>query len=220
MENDYQQHEHQHLPSYRRSYKACLACRQRKSRCELGDNWIPGAPCKRCHRQMKNCIFPTERLTAKSGTQLPSQEAQLPEPQLVSQGSLLTSIAGQGSQEEDQSPLTAANARTPSTSSARHDGNVSDSIIRTMISSGNDALEVLFDPVRHEAPRRYPGEWQGVIAGDAMAMQTHMPPQLPSSHSRLRGPTNASPAQTVWHACRFVKQGWFSADEAIYLVDM
>jgi hypothetical protein len=44
--------------SYRRSYKACLNCRQRKVKCDLGDISNPSKPpCARCRREGKECTF-------------------------------------------------------------------------------------------------------------------------------------------------------------------
>lgn len=44
--------------TYRRSYKACLNCRQRKVKCDLGDISNPGQPpCARCRREGKECTF-------------------------------------------------------------------------------------------------------------------------------------------------------------------
>ncbi|KAM0756614.1 hypothetical protein T439DRAFT_33663 [Meredithblackwellia eburnea MCA 4105] len=42
----------------RRSYRACLGCRAKKLRCDLGDVDAPQpGPCKRCRREMRECIF-------------------------------------------------------------------------------------------------------------------------------------------------------------------
>lgn len=45
-------------PKWRRNYKACLNCRIRKVKCDLGpvDNPHP-PPCERCRRQQRECLF-------------------------------------------------------------------------------------------------------------------------------------------------------------------
>ncbi|PAV15145.1 specific RNA polymerase II transcription factor [Pyrrhoderma noxium] len=42
----------------RRAYKACLHCRSRKAKCDLGDIDAPGQPpCARCKRERRECVF-------------------------------------------------------------------------------------------------------------------------------------------------------------------
>ncbi|KAK9475935.1 hypothetical protein V1514DRAFT_286427 [Lipomyces japonicus] len=53
---------------FRRSYKACLHCRERKVRCDLGSLDNPSdPPCARCKREGRNCEFvPSRRGGAKN----------------------------------------------------------------------------------------------------------------------------------------------------------
>src|SRR5438552_1592871 len=44
---------------YQRAYKACIACRKRKAKCDLGSSGQ--SPCARCRREHRECIFPAER---------------------------------------------------------------------------------------------------------------------------------------------------------------
>ncbi|VEU19866.1 DEKNAAC100123 [Brettanomyces naardenensis] len=49
---------HRKRPKFRRNYLACLNCRTRKVKCDLGDVESPhGPPCARCKRERKECIF-------------------------------------------------------------------------------------------------------------------------------------------------------------------
>ncbi|KAM0747854.1 hypothetical protein T439DRAFT_328522 [Meredithblackwellia eburnea MCA 4105] len=42
----------------RRQYRACLPCRSKKAKCDLGDPDSPQSPpCKRCRRESRECIF-------------------------------------------------------------------------------------------------------------------------------------------------------------------
>ncbi len=46
----------------RRSYKACLHCRSRKARCDLGSIDAPSSPpCTRCRRESRECVFAPSR---------------------------------------------------------------------------------------------------------------------------------------------------------------
>ncbi len=47
---------------FRRNYKACLNCRTRKVRCDLGPVEAPhDPPCARCRRERKECVFADSR---------------------------------------------------------------------------------------------------------------------------------------------------------------
>ena len=51
-----------------RSYQACVPCRKRKVKCDLGDPGNPSdPPCRRCRREHKDCYFQDLR-TKKIGT--------------------------------------------------------------------------------------------------------------------------------------------------------
>lgn len=45
-------------PAFRRNYIACLNCRTRKVKCDLGSVENPhDPPCARCRRERKECVF-------------------------------------------------------------------------------------------------------------------------------------------------------------------
>ncbi|GMM36099.1 Aro80 protein [Saccharomycopsis crataegensis] len=47
---------------FKRSYKACLSCRTRKIKCDLGSPSNPiDPPCARCRRERKDCVFAESR---------------------------------------------------------------------------------------------------------------------------------------------------------------
>src|SRR5271167_2243583 len=55
-----------------RSYQACVPCRKRKVKCDLGDPGNPtDPPCRRCRREHKDCYFQDLR-TKKSDAVKPS----------------------------------------------------------------------------------------------------------------------------------------------------
>ncbi|KAJ5316901.1 hypothetical protein N7508_001409 [Penicillium antarcticum] len=58
---------------YQRTYKACIPCRQRKAKCDLGsgtegrsDGFPIGPPCVRCRRELRECVFPEKRAWERS----------------------------------------------------------------------------------------------------------------------------------------------------------
>lgn len=49
-------------PQFKRAYRACINCRQRKIRCDLGSIDNPSSPpCVRCRRENKECVLATSR---------------------------------------------------------------------------------------------------------------------------------------------------------------
>ncbi|KAI5118828.1 hypothetical protein M0805_009406 [Coniferiporia weirii] len=67
--------------SRRRAYKACLHCRSRKAKCDLGDIDAPNQPpCARCKRERRECIFAPSYRGGKIVKKLSTSSAILGEP--------------------------------------------------------------------------------------------------------------------------------------------
>lgn len=82
---------------YQRTYKACIPCRQRKAKCDLGtgpDGLPIGPPCARCRREMRECVFPEKRAWERSRKRGRSIAASNPLP-------LISNRAGLGRSLED-----------------------------------------------------------------------------------------------------------------------
>lgn len=157
-----------HPDDFKRAYKACINCRQRKAKCILDPT--PGGelkpPCQRCKREMRECVFRSERSWVKrrkpgearaqaeesavndanppsaNGTSIPQQ----------SPTQRTASISG-----HDASPTDTTNGRRsdimspPATlrrvSTSQPD--LAHSVMRTVVSSGSDALNLLFEAAHH-----------------------------------------------------------------------
>jgi hypothetical protein len=102
-------------------------------------------------------------------------------------------------------------------------------MMRTVVASGNDALNILFEAATAQEDNH----------ADTSSESIAGPPSAgPSNHDRTPGNYESAfdpvarvvrPVQlsavaqdtlNVWEACRFVKMGWFTAREAVTFVDL
>ena len=113
------------------------------------------------------------------------------------------------------------------------------SVLRTVISSGNDALNILFEAASHDATNhtfdsnptdgpshQRPPTW----ATSTPPVETHTSDDTPvtvslrSHHDALPQPMNFLPPSAellrLWGACRFVTMGWVTAKDAILYIDL
>lgn len=229
---------------FQRAYRACLTCRKRKSRCELSaEDYAANKPCARCRRELKQCVFTAERpprpgrraqaspildqalgagqrrRVNRVGRQTPA--SRYPHP--LSEGRITASHATTPKSAGSAGPFNGPSTSSPLASSNREGGSLNgDALVRTVVSSGHDALNLLFEAAHH-GDGQHPNENQmdpPVYSGSPSTLQARSM-QTPSASSyRSRVPDPTSDVLQVWNACRFVKMGWFSAGEAVYLVDM
>jgi hypothetical protein len=62
-------------PSHTRTYQACIPCRRRKVRCDLGPVDNPhDPPCVRCRRESKECFFSATRRKRKTDGELEEED--------------------------------------------------------------------------------------------------------------------------------------------------
>jgi hypothetical protein len=107
--------------------------------------------------------------------------------------------------------------------------NLPNSVMRTVVSSGSDALNLLFEVAHQQAGEEEGHTPQMAIDGtnavvgslydeNSTAMSSATAPSRTSRPNVL--PNALSDAIHVWNACRFVKMGWLSAEEAIMFIDL
>jgi hypothetical protein len=88
-----------------------------------------------------------------------------------------------------------------------------------MVSSENDALNILFEAAaRSDRADAYTSTSRTSINGFTNTQES------PNSVEPAPQLVNIDPANLdvlyIWNACRFVKMGWFTAREAMTLVDL
>lgn len=107
---------------------------------------------------------------------------------------------------------------------------LTNSVVRTVVSSGNDALNLLFEAAAHEGGNTASMDQSTPRPSQdsATAQETSPYNVFPSSGSFSASQPGPSPVKIsssshsvlrVWEACRFVRMGWFSAREAVTYID-
>lgn len=93
------------------------------------------------------------------------------------------------------------------------------SVLHTMVSSENDALNILFEAAARSDPvDAYTSASRTSINGFTNTQES---PQSVESAPQLVNINSANfDVLHIWNACRFVKMGWFTAREAMTLVDL
>lgn len=104
------------------------------------------------------------------------------------------------------------------------------SLMRNVVSSGNDALNLLFEAAAHTSSKNTdlgpetPSNTQPSYGVPETQYQTN-----PRATAIGTSPAAPSPVELshsdhnslgVWESCRFVKMGWFTAKEAVSFVDL
>ncbi|RSM18726.1 hypothetical protein CDV31_002446 [Fusarium ambrosium] len=193
--------------SFKRSYVACVSCRTRKSRCIVKDK----PPCTKCEREHRECRFdhrqrgPKHREPPKWTQQdaaigLSASEHR-PLPQVhpdVSLGTYQGEALGF--------------SKSPN-NNTRH--SLYDRVRSSIVTGTNDALDILSDAV----------DRQRSVAASTPSQPTNVPRVTPGglngvgfTITALSEPEDST--LDLWDKCRFVRQGLFTAQEAVTYMDL
>ncbi|SCV50563.1 related to ARO80-positive transcription regulator of ARO9 and ARO10 [Fusarium fujikuroi] len=234
---------------FRRGYHACELCRKKKIRCIVDK---PGASCLRCQREVKECVFSDERSHRKRSKTLDrrgssdqavgsehgvtmastslaqanmSRDTFTEEPsQMLDDSNDLTfpdiSIPVRSGLHERQQQAV-MNEASPSISST----GPACEITTTLVSNGNDALRLLYQPAIEHAnrdgasPNNQGPMTRHTLHRTAETLSPGTTASVMASRPNHSSPVSISPL-TVWRAFRFVRMGWFTAEEAVNYVDL
>lgn len=101
--------------------------------------------------------------------------------------------------------------------------NIQESVLRTMVSSENDALNILFEAATCTEPANaFPSTSKTALTGFPSVREVEESPiSLQQSTPQLSSIDSIDyDILRIWNACRFVKMGWFTAHEAMTLADL
>lgn len=189
--------------STKRGYAACTVCRARKVRCILGDK----PPCEKCRREHRECIFQNTRHAGKH-RQAPRWEN--PSNTTDNQTTLEPELLGTPEPNSTSTPRATPRGPLGSNESAPQDGNhsLTNLVMSSILTRPSDALDVLFDAARpgQSLPSQSTSSSSSVTASGQVAV------------SGLSQPTDD--VLDLWDKCRFIRQGWFTAQEAVTYLDL
>lgn len=201
---------------YKRGYVACMGCRARKVRCMLGNK----PPCAKCLREHRECVFQTNRKSRKQRE--PPKWAR-------AQGNPRALSAQNGHVENDRGPSEDISAdvqgRDPSPDrsgvdqhaieSPRSNGSpLANRVMSTILARPSDALDVLFDAAQPEnSPSGQSQETQWNSTNSSTVSESGL-----VEVSGLSQPSDE--ILDLWDKSRFVRQGWFTAQEAVTYLDL
>ncbi|KAL5383471.1 hypothetical protein DPSP01_005870 [Paraphaeosphaeria sporulosa] len=232
-----------HPDDFKRAYKACINCRQRKAKCIL-DTTPEGElkpPCQRCKREMRECIFRSERSWVKrrkpgeARDEDPPTEHHVNIPSGTNGAQQISNLHRASTSAQSMSPHDSVHTRLSDMmsppahlrriSTAQPD--LSHSVMRTVVSSGSDALNLLFEAAHHrdalENQARVESQAQDTPrSGTSYNLGPDGQPSSPFTFKAQPVQMSQPSPETlrVWTTCRFVQMGWFSAHEAVTYVDL
>ncbi|KAL2201093.1 hypothetical protein P885DRAFT_65386 [Corynascus similis CBS 632.67] len=271
--------QHTQPPQHKRVYQACIPCRRRKVRCDLGSVDDPhDPPCVRCRRESKECFFSATRRKRKADDgsledierddyilrngrkQLRSAASPPPLDRRLYSDVPLTPGGSHGRSQPLRRPgETAKSVRSNSTAGEFGNGEANTplenlearTVMRREVYGPHDALDLLYKaatdnashkpddnttPVHHGTqpgshhvrrdaePRQSsqvitPGRYhnRNTSHQEAPAAEQAIDPEL--SKRDLSSEPGYSEAIKAWGRFRFVRAGWFTAQEAIDYID-
>lgn len=204
---------------HQRTYQACIPCRRRKVRCDLGSVDNPhDPPCLRCRREAKECFFSATRRKKKDG----SRESVSAEPgqedgyEIKSGRKRLRANTLELEEEEEDEDV----PRTPGGSIGRaqplrrpegpkplqygeEDFKASDHMTAILqaseVHSGHDALKVLYEVAVHGRTGSSASTQRPSINGPSPATTSFPAPTTsPNDRAHLTGSMSSHPADTTW----------------------
>ncbi|GAB7339211.1 hypothetical protein MBLNU457_5870t1 [Dothideomycetes sp. NU457] len=252
--------------SHTRTYQACIPCRKRKVRCDLGPVDNPHEPpCVRCRRESKECYFSAQRrkkraLDSGADDELEGEEFELRGGRKRLKGDGDDDLTPQSATAFSAYPVAPASSASRSNTFRRphppgltqqslkdeqDDEQVNSqtaAILQTAeIHGGHDALNVLFEAATHlrtnsTSSTRPSGLLQGYTSTNLPSvtsppterrsiygiadpsMQPQIDPAIQHAHSGTSAADMIS-ALSAWRRFKFVRSGWFSAQEGIQYIE-
>lgn len=188
-----------------RSYQACVPCRKRKVRCDLGDPGNPSdPPCRRCRREHKDCFFQDLR-TKKGGSSKPNESTRPTKKARPSTSANSTTVQPNVTSTTRLDSLTEIYAATTSAhighSVGPNDSATAERILHKEVHNANEALNLLYE-----------------AAAESRSVDDKGTPSQSGTNARF--PDNDDVNTLAWRDFWCVKAGWMTDVEARCYVDL
>ncbi|KAF4425004.1 hypothetical protein CFRS1_v013883 [Colletotrichum fructicola] len=100
-------------------------------------------------------------------------------------------------------------------------GDLNGTLMRTLVSNGNDALKLLFQAALENRNGDSPAELSTINTAPQTVIDLSTPKKAPSVAAKANElPVPSSKTLRMWNAFRFTKMGWFSSEEAVTYMDL
>ena len=94
------------------------------------------------------------------------------------------------------------------------------SVMQTVVSNGNDALNLLFQAAGRSGDVEFPSDFSPQAEANNQSA-THVQASLFGSNNQPIAISPSAPdVYRLWRSFRFVKEGWVSAEEVVTFVDL
>ena len=190
------------------SLTACISCRNKKAKCRItAEEYAAGLPCAKCRREMRPCTYTVARHRPRQQKNGINQSHESDEERMSLESQTATAS------DVNTSPATAVqqdDARDDSQGPVS--ANLNDAVMTTVVSNGNDTLNLLFEAAQREE--------RGVNGVQVPGLADTHSQQNPTGTSATSLPVLSRELTETWNAYRFVRMGWLSAEEIVWFLDM
>ncbi|KAL1952798.1 hypothetical protein VTO42DRAFT_4242 [Malbranchea cinnamomea] len=204
---------------HKRAYQACIPCRERRVRCDLGSVDSPhNGPCGRCRRERKFCHFSATRGKKKAGSNVTIPATEVAARAAQEAGVVLgTPLSSTGTAIKCEFTPRSTMATVRPQPNPQGGDKTAATLLRDAAYTSHDALKLLWEAgrlgerVSSETPAAVRDTKDGAVQG---VSRDGRPPEASTAHS-----SGVDPILQPWTNLRFVRTGLFTAEEALDLVN-
>ena len=226
-------------PSQKRAYKACESCRKHKAKCVMS---AYGDACVKCWREGKECAFPLHRsskrrrfsplanVTGNGGrdSTRPPSTALLQLADEINRGGMRETDQTTNVSQEYQTQQSLAEApygRGEDRAEANDQPSATDElgaeVVQTAVTSSRDAIGLLFKAAAHDSTDAQEEDEDGGDSSDGPRGAGDVLSPYATPSQSVNGSRSIPPELlALWSKHRFVRQGWFTAHEAIAFIQL